>query len=497
MNPQDLQNALEQYARGAATAQTVQLLEEALRSDPDFRRQFIETLHIDAELAALAASLEGEAPSPPTPVQPPPQTGISQKIRDFPTRLAIAAAAAIAFGAAGMLWMGTFHSPYATVLDSAGTAFQPGESLRGERLRFERGSVQLLTARGARVVVESPAELRFQSAQCLQLWRGKIAAECPPSAHGFTVITPEGRAVDLGTRFGVDVPEKGDPEIHVFEGEVIARPNGSKPGQSLRKGEATALAQGNHRTRELRSSSFIQSDELPHLAAGLAAGQHQRSNLAWTRINQDPALVAAFDFEGGSPPSGSARLAQGRWPGSQAAEFVNVGEHFKTNVGSGQEFSQLTLAAWVRIDRMEGHYQSLYHTDGWNSGNPGQLHWMINPQGSMRLALKGNLRVESDPSQEQYPDSHSAVLSEQGRWMHLATVYDASQRSVRFYLNGKLDGQSIQGRALPARLGPAQIGNWDRSDRKLSGRIDELLILSRSLEDAEINALYESGTPYR
>ena len=51
--------------------------------------------------------------------------------------------------------------------------------------------------------------------------------------------------------------------------------------------------------------------------------------------------------------------------------------------------------------------------------------------------------------------------------------------------------------AHPAKLGAAQIGNWDRVDRKLSGRIDELLLLGRALSDIEISALYEAGTPYR
>ena len=42
-----------------------------------------------------------------------------------------------------------------------------------------------------------------------------------------------------------------------------------------------------------------------------------------------------------------------------------------------------------------------------------------------------------------------------------------------------------------------QIGNWNRIDRKLSGRIDELLILGRAMSDAEVSALFEAGNPYR
>ena len=58
-------------------------------------------------------------------------------------------------------------------------------------------------------------------------------------------------------------------------------------------------------------------------------------------------------------------------------------------------------------------------------------------------------------------------------------------------------GETREATAHPARLGPAQIGNWNRIDRKLSGRIDELLILGRAMSGAEVSALFEAGNPYR
>jgi hypothetical protein len=81
--------------------------------------------------------------------------------------------------------------------------------------------------------------------------------------------------------------------------------------------------------------------------------------------------------------------------------------------------------------------------------------------------------------------------------MHLAVVYDSEAKTTRFYLNGRFDSESHETTAHPARLGPAQIGNWNRTDRKLSGRVDEILILGRAMSDAEIQSLFESGNPYR
>jgi hypothetical protein len=114
----------------------------------------------------------------------------------------------------------------------------------------------------------------------------------------------------------------------------------------------------------------------------------------------------------------------------------------------------------------------------------------------MRLALRGNSLAPGSSEQHGFPDSNTSVLPQRGRWMHLATVYDSEARSVRFYLNGQFDKETLQKIAHPARLGPAQIGNWNRQDRKLSGRMDEFLLLGRALSDSEIRELYLSGNPY-
>ena len=189
-------------------------------------------------------------------------------------------------------------------------------------------------------------------------------------------------------------------------------------------------------------------------------------------------------------------MAQGRWPGSAAPEFVHEGDHIKLNVGSEKVWPRLTLAAWVRLDHLGSPYQSLYHTDGWQSETPGQVHWMLTQDSKMRLALRGNSLAPGSTEQHGFPDSSTSVLPQRGRWMHLATVYDAEARSVRFYLNGQFDKETRQEVAHPARLGPAQIGNWNKQDRKLSGRMDEFLLLGRALSDSEIRELYLSGTPY-
>ncbi len=484
-----LQALIDAYLDGSISASDMQQLNARLLSDAEARREFADVLNVDSALAAMAAGWaldQNEAPV------------IRKTVWRTPsTRWITVAAACVAFSVGIWSWQNSQRA-FATVEKAAGVVeMTDGSALRGEPHEIIAGSVSLVTARGARIVIEAPAEFYFESAQRLHMKRGRLAADVPPAAKGFTVVTPSGDAVDLGTRFGVDVPSAGAAEVHVFQGEVITKASGAHGRQNLRGGDAVMFDAGASTSRELRSSAFIQPDELPALTAGLAAGQRARSDAALAKLKNDPALIALLDFELADDMPGVYRRVQGRWPGSHAPEFVNVGDHLKLDVGGGREWPQLTLAAWVRIDRLGAPYQSLLHTDGWDNNHPGQVHWMITHATVMRLALFGNTLAPGSDETNGYPDSRLPVLPEQGRWVHLATVYDSTSRSVRFYLNGRFDKETRQATAHPAKLGPAQIGNWDRKDRKLSGRIDELLLLGRAMTEDEIRALHAAGNPYR
>ena len=386
------------------------------------------------------------------------------------------------------------NRPYAIVTVGIGTAgLDTGRAVRGESYDLAAGVLELETRRGAQIVIEAPATFRVESPQRLRLTQGRIAADVPPRAKGFTVVTPSGEAIDLGTRFAVDVPTSGAAEVHVFSGEVVARA-GTKRPTSLRDGEAFSLAA--NAVRELRTAAFIRRGEVAELAAAVAAGQERQSQEATDRLRGDPSLIATIDFEG-DEHVGQYRVVQGRWPGSRAADFTNVGDHLVLDVGGDADWPQITVAAWVRLDRLGEPFQSLYHTDGWSKENPGQVHWMIVDSCVMRLALPGWRLGAGAIERHEHPESRTPVLGTEGRWMHLAFVYDAGARTASFYVDGQPDGVTELAFAPPARLGPARMGNWNNKDRKLSGRIDELVFIGRALSAAEILALYETGVPYR
>jgi len=377
----ELERWTSQYLDGTISADGMASLNRVLEEDAAARREFVEWLDLDAALGDLAVGWEAKSAE------------VARPVRLFSVPASarfLAAAAAIALLVTGLLFLKSLASPYASVVGTTGVTDWGGkETLRGETITLSSGALQLLTPRGAEIVIEAPATFRFDSGERLHLLGGRLAADVPPAATGFTVVTPDGDAVDLGTRFGVDVPAEGHSEIHVFEGEVIATNVGGD--RSLRTGDAFAMNRGNGDARELRSGAFIQSDELPALDAGLAAGQEARSREAAAALRADPNLISLITFDDESRRPGVYRLVQGRWPGSRAAEFVEAGDHLRLDIGEDRAWPQLTLAAWVRLDRLGAPYQSLLHTDGWSKENPGQVHWMLNQDATMRLALRENL----------------------------------------------------------------------------------------------------------
>lgn len=505
------QQNVQDYLEGRATPDQVLQLNQCLRDDPEARRAFREMLNLDSFLkdeteAMMHAMTEDQADCQRPTYAEPPLTRQQQE-RHAPTVrsrsnaswlsliLVIAASLLVAVGTA--TWFA--RSPeFAIVEYAAGSqGLSAGMALGAESHFIEAGTVQLVTPRGARIVIEAPALFYFESAQRLQLKHGRLAADIPREAHGFTVITPTGQAIDLGTKFGVDMPESGEAEIHVFQGEVVAQSTEGGKLRNLRDSQAFRLQSAVGTPSSFRSGAFIQPGEVDSLNAALQAGQPKRSQSALQKLRDDPSLIALLDFETQEKHPGKYRNVQGRWPGSRAAEFVQVGDHMKLDVGGERLWPQLTLAAWVRLDHLGEPFHSLLHTDGWEDTKKGQVHWMVTRLTTMRLALRDNKMDPEEQSHEGFPDSETSVLPEQGRWVHLAAVYDSDNKTVRFYFNGTFDREVKLAQAYPARLGPAQIGNWNTNDRTLSGRIDEMLILGRAMSDTEMEQLFAAGNPYR
>jgi hypothetical protein len=123
---------------------------------------------------------------------------------------------------------------------------------------------------GARVVLEGPTRYRIEGENSGTLDNGRLAARVPPAAAGFTVDTPQGQIVDVGTEFGALVAPTGEIQVVVYEGTVITRPRtGSKQGGTVKlsAGEKVEIKDGVIRKTTQNPSPNIQRTLPPPIPA--------------------------------------------------------------------------------------------------------------------------------------------------------------------------------------------------------------------------------------
>jgi hypothetical protein len=491
---------------GCLTEDDAVALRATLHADPQARARFVEAVDIHAMLAGNMVLARLAQPGPAAGAR----AGVSSAATGPRSRRWLwAAAAGVAACLSAMLLFWPNSAERVEIVRAVGERYaadsvDPRATTRlvGSSIALDAGLLELaFYAADATVVVEAPARFRVVDALTLEMDSGRVTAHVRNPNAGLRVLTPHAAVLDRGTRFAVDVPDDGQlSEVHVFEGLVdTSTPRGDNP-HSLAASEAVRITGGGEtRRRDLRDATFVQPEEIVPLAAGLTADRDANRRAAAATLRQDAALLAWIDFNRGEPSLlvHGARTVQGRFPGEGAAEFIDADDHIGLECDAVAR--QLTLLAWVRLDRVPDGISSLYHTDGWDT--PGQVHWMMLNSGQMRLAVQG-VPLGADAAGERWPESREPLLGRLGRWMHLAAVYDADLRRVRFHTNGVVDSTVELPLGLPAVLGAAQIGNWNRKQhpdtrgRQLSGRIDELVILTRALSPEEIHAQYEAGKPY-
>ncbi|MES2569246.1 MAG: LamG domain-containing protein, partial [Verrucomicrobiota bacterium] len=400
----------------------------------------------------------------------------------------------------------------------------PGEVLTPGWMRLKSGAVKLEFSRGARVILEGPAELQLVSDNEARIRTGKLRAYVPEPAHGFLVRGPEFAITDLGTEFGCTVPEKGEAEVHVFTGLIaLELANLPEAGRQIPENQAMQIHRGQVREIPARPELFLNEEELARRELAYANGRMALWRKASQALSRHPSTLVHLDFERGSDWERSlANRARrglvdsnativgcdwvdGRWPGKGSLEFKRADDRLRLTVPGLYE--SLTLLAWVRVERLPHSRQSLLMTE---SFQPGEVHWYLDSDG----ALGFGVRVNSGESTG-WTGAHSHPLIGPGTletWVLLATVFDGQSGNVTHYFNGQPAGTAPIQNDAPLRLDTFEVGNWAvRADdpkwamagvseprenvRNFHGRMDEFALLSVPLEAGEIAQIYRDGRP--
>ena len=403
-----------------------------------------------------------------------------------------------------------------------------GDALLPGRLAIDAGYAQIEFFCGATVVVEGPAELDLRSPLLAYVRSGRLRANVPPAARGFSLEVDEMKVVDLGTEFGLSVSEKGT-NVQVFDGEVELHQSASEK-RTLTEGMALVRnANGDYLETEVTPDRFLDIQALDSRADDQQMERHGRWQ-DWSRqFRRDERLLAYFAFD--SPSDWLRRLESsiqpadtlldgaivgahqvtGRWNSKGGLEFKRPGDRVRVQIPG--EFQSLTFACWVKIDSLDRWYNSLFLTDGYEKGEP---HWQILNTGQIYFSVRpvsrsapGKGPDAKDPQQKKDFKALSPPIWEptmSGKWTHLAVTCDLETNTIVHYLNGEeLSRHFVPAERLPeaTRIGTATIGNWSiptRPDaefaiRNLNGSMDEFAILAAALSAEEIYEMYENGKP--
>jgi hypothetical protein len=74
-------------------------------------------------------------------------------------------------------------------------------------LIISSGLTEITHRSGTRLLIEGPAHYEATGPNAGRLKYGKLVAEVPPGAEGYVVEWSDGKVVDLGTEFAIDVPQ--------------------------------------------------------------------------------------------------------------------------------------------------------------------------------------------------------------------------------------------------------------------------------------------------
>lgn len=167
----------------------------------------------------------------------------------------------------------------------------------GGVIKLSQGELELTYETGVQLLLMGPSEFVVREAGG-ELRRGSLVASVPEAGQGFTISTPNGKVVDLGTEFGVVVDDFGISEVSVYKGKVEAFPkqlqSPQEPKYELTKGHA--LQWSNQTIRSLSADPR----RLPLLLASVTESR-----------TYDTPPVSIPDQDQQSPPSEQAWITLG------------------------------------------------------------------------------------------------------------------------------------------------------------------------------------------
>lgn len=241
----DWHDLIQRCIAGKLPDDEARALQDALKSNKELRALYLDYTNLDV---ALESHVESRAAV--NEVLASPTHGERRRPSGWGSWLPLGAAAALMVLAAVMVWTREKVPvlPVATLLRAedavwAGEAPPEGGRLSMGLLRLRGGHAMLRLDGGAVLLLSGVVDLRLDDGGSVTLLVGEVRAEVPEAAGGFTIHTPGGKVVDLGTEFVASVNRDGQTEVSVVKGEVEV-PDVDGVVHRLTTGKALVLDRG-------------------------------------------------------------------------------------------------------------------------------------------------------------------------------------------------------------------------------------------------------------
>ena len=396
--------------------------------------------------------------------------------------------------------------------DSAEVKPSLGDTLDPGLLKISEGLAQIEFLQGATVVLEGPVEFSIDNPNEGSLNNGKLRAVVPTVATGFTVNVPNGRVIDLGTDFGLNVHLGGSTELFVYNGNVLYEgrlDSGDIVNRELKSGDSIYVdPYGFPNWVEMPTEPFISAADLAYRSME----ESQRRHGDWVdlskSISADPRALLYFTFDNHSPWSRilkndslsntaiqngaivGCKWSDGRWPGKGALSFNRQNDRVRLKLPS--HLKSATLSAWLKIENLDQRTAPILSSE---IKSLGSTSWSVNGNGQIVLQTKG---VGGNIF---YKSAVAFKPNNLNRWSHVVTTYDSQSAMVTHYVNGRSFSRERLSEEIVLSFPKALIGhsvslNGASSGFAFKGSIDEFGIFEGVLSDSEIRNMYEIGRPF-
>jgi hypothetical protein len=303
-------------------------------------------------------------------------------------------------------------------------------------MKIAEGFVALRFSRGARLLVEGPAELDLRSPDLVRITEGKAFAHVPESAIGFTIEGPTGRVVDKGTDFAVNVAASS-MEVHVLKGLVEAGHGRSL--QPLRQNEALQISAQTVNTIPMDAGQFL---------TNVPPSLHRPIGWAHWAFDENAGQTTHARSAGLGPIEPNSELttllgnsAGPQWTTGQfgaALYFDGEDDYVQTEFPGISVDAPRTVAFWVKVPT-DFRIKNGYALVSWGSTVEEGEAWQISVNPKAEVGELGRLRVGRIGE----PIIGSTDLRDD-RWHHVAVVFyggdhpDAATQ-VLMYVDGQLE----------------------------------------------------------